>query len=407
MPGKPFRFAGTGGTLDGRLELPDGEPVAYALFAHCFTCSKETVAASRVSRALARLGIAVLRFDFTGLGGSEGEFANTNFSSNVQDLLCAVNELKNQGMAPAILIGHSLGGAAVLSAAPHVPEARAVVTIGAPSDPGHVQHLFGDETAAITAEGERRVTLAGRAFVIRKQFLEDIAEQKLRDNVRQIKQALLIMHSPVDAVVGIEHAAELYGFARHPKSFISLDRADHMLSRAADAEYVADMISAWVSRYIPQPAATSQAAEDRPRYTVVNEAGGKYGQRVRVGPHALIADEPASFGGDDLGPSPYDFLLVALGTCTSMTLRMYAERKGIPLKDVQVQLSHGKIHARDCQSCDTQTGKIDRIERQLTLNGNLTREQRQRLVEIADVCPVHRTLHSEVLVETEWVGATP
>ncbi len=404
MPSQPFRFAGTGGTLDGRLELPDGHPVAYALFAHCFTCSKDTVAASRVSRELARQGVAVLRFDFTGLGGSEGEFANTNFSSNVEDLLCAVAELDKQGMAPAILIGHSLGGAAVLSAAPRVPQAQAVVTIGAPSDPGHVRHLFGDEAAAITAEGERQVCLAGRPFVIRKQFLEDIAEQTLHDSVRKMNKALLVMHSATDAVVGIKHAAELYGFARHPKSFISLDGADHMLSRAEDAEYVAGLISAWVSRYARSETTASQTSSDRPRTVVVCEAKGKFAQRVEIGPHTLTADEPGSVGGDDLGPTPYDLLLAALGTCTSMTLRMYAERKGIPLHSVKVELRHEKVHARDCESCETQTGKIDRVERLLTLSGTLSEEQRSRLLEIADRCPVHRTLDSEVWVQTQLAG---
>lgn len=402
MRSRQFRFAGCSGMLDGRLEVPDREPIAVALFAHCFTCSKETVAASRVSHTLARLGIAVLRFDFTGLGGSEGDFSNTNFTSNVQDLLRAADALRKQDLAPTILIGHSLGGAAVLSAAPDVPEAKAVITIGAPSDPEHVKHLFSRNSGDITEQGAQEVRLAGRSFVIRKQFLDDIAEQELHEKIRRMHKALLIMHSPRDSVVDIEHAANLYRYARHPKSFISLDDADHMLARKVDAEYVANVISAWVRRYVPMQPELPDNAEQKPRSVVVVESHeSKLSQSIQAGPHHLVADEPRGYGGADQGPSPYDFLLIALGTCTSMTLRMYAEDKKIPLQDIRVELRHAKIHAEDCQDCETRGGKIDRIERYLTLMGDLTTDQQARLREIADRCPVHRTLHSEVVIQTE------
>lgn len=400
MPTHRISFPGTGGILDARLDVPSAEPVAYALFAHCFTCSKDTVAASRISRALAERNIAVLRFDFTGLGGSEGELANTNFSSNVQDLLKAVDYLRESGAAPTILIGHSLGGAAVLSAAGDVPEAVAVVTIGAPSDPAHVQHLFSKSIGDIVAGGEQEVVLAGRKFLIRKQFLEDIAEHKLSERIHRLNRALLILHSPQDDVVNIEHAGQIYEAALQPKSFVSLDGADHLLTHQQDAEYIASVVSAWVSRYLPSTQ-RYVAPDSEPRTVVVAEApDGKYAQSVTVGPHRLRGDEPAAFGGNDTGPSPYDFLLAALGTCTSMTLRMYADRKQLPLDHVEVDLSHQKIHARDCEECESETGRIDRIDRVIRVRGRLDETQRKRLLEIADKCPVHRTLHSEVFVKT-------
>ncbi|WP_313673195.1 bifunctional alpha/beta hydrolase/OsmC family protein [Mycolicibacterium sp.] len=407
MRAERFDFPNAQGhQLTGLLESPDGEPdaepVAYALFAHCFTCSKESRAARRIAEGLAARGIAVLRFDFTGLGASEGDFANTDFSSNVADLVAAADHLRQTRRAPALLIGHSLGGAAVLAAARHVPEADAVVTIGAPSDPSHVAGLFGDQLDEIRARGEGEVVLGGRRFRIRREFLEDAAEQNLVDGLARLGKALLVLHSPVDQVVGIDNASRIFQAAKHPKSFVSLDDADHLLARRRDAVYAADVIAAWAGRYIPEPVDRPAAADDDPRAVTVAETGvGRFQQEVTVGPHRLIADEPVSVGGRDTGPSPYDLLLASLGACTAMTLRMYAERKKLPLDRISVRLQHSKIHATDCASCETAEGKIDRIDRIITIDGDLDDAQRNRLHEIADRCPVHRTLHSEVEIRTE------
>jgi putative redox protein len=397
-------FAGAqGAALAARLDLPAGKPAAYALFAHCFTCTKDIFAASRIAEGLTNHGIAVLRFDFTGLGASEGEFANTNFSSNVGDLVAATEHMRRTLEAPKILIGHSLGGAAVLAAAGRVPEARAVCTIGAPADPAHVAHHFQEARAEIEAKGEAEVLLVGRPFRIKKQFLEDIAGQKLEGAIGALRKALLIFHSPIDRIVGIDNAARIFQAAKHPKSFVSLDDADHLLGRKADAAYVADVIAAWAARYIGAPAAKPQAVPAAEPGTVVvaETREGKFQQLISVGgKHLLTADEPVSYGGDDSGPGPYDFLLAGLGACTSMTLRLYAERKGLPLERVQVTLRHGKIHAEDCATCETKEGMVDRIERVIELQGNLDADTRRRLMEIADKCPVHRTLHSEIAIES-------
>ena len=400
MPTKKLRFAGSAAELDARLDLPTDAPRAYALFAHCFTCSKDSVAASRISRALAQLGIAVLRFDFTGLGGSDGDFANTTFSSNIEDLLRAVDHLRAQHEAPRVLIGHSLGGAAVLRAAPGIPEVQAVITLGAPSDPAHVTHLFADAEEGIHRQGEQTVLLGGRAFTIRREFLRDVTEHELTSNLAALGKALLVLHSPRDETVAIDHARRIYEAARHPKSFVSLDDADHLLTKAADARYVAAIIAAWVSRYLPV-AESSSPDEPGPRQVRVAEAGqGRFIQHVAVGPHHLVADDPAAAGGDDLGPSPYDYLLAALGTCTAMTIRMYAEHKNVPLSAVEVDLTHDKVHAADCQDCESPSGRIDVIERVVRLRGDLDPAQRASLLRIADKCPVHRTLHAEVKVRT-------
>lgn len=401
MPNERLQFSGSDGSeLAAALDLPDGEPAAYALFAHCFTCGKDVLAARRVATGLTRRGIAVLRFDFTGLGASEGEFANSTFSSNVTDIVLAADHLRRTRTAPAILIGHSLGGAAILAAAARIPEAKAVATIAAPSDPAHVTHLFADRLADIRAHGSVEVSLAGRPFHIKREFLDDIAEHNLMEKVAELRKALLILHSPTDDIVGIDNATRIFVAAKHPKSFISLSGADHLLSRKSDADYVADVIAAWAQRYL-EAAPSSQTEDSGSRSVVVRETRrGKFQQTVTVGPHRLTADEPSAAGGDDTGPGPYDFLLAALGACTSMTLRLYADRKALPLDRVAVTLRHGRIHAEDCTECETKTGMIDRIEREITMDGALDPEQRGKLMDIADKCPVHRTLTSEVRIVT-------
>jgi len=394
-------FTGAGGeNLAARLDLPSGKPKAYALFAHCFTCNKDIFAAARIAGGLAEQGIAVLRFDFTGLGASEGDFANTNFSSNVGDLVRAADFLRETREAPKLLVGHSLGGAAVLAAAAQVPEAAMVATIAAPADPVHVAHHFTEARPEIEAAGEAEVLLVGRPFRIKKQFLEDIEQQKLETAIAGLKKALVIFHAPRDETVGIENASQIFLAAKHPKSFVSLDDADHLLSRKSDAIYVAEVLAAWAGRYLGS--SDEQAALRAPAgKVVVEETGeGKFTQRIASGSHLLRADEPESYGGFDSGPSPYDLLLAGLGACTSMTLRLYAERKGLSLDKARVTLSHEKVHATDCETCDTKVGKIDRIERVIELSGDLGEDDRRKLLEIADKCPVHRTLESEVLIDT-------
>ena len=403
MQFKDIAFQNTNGeTLSGRLDLPLGSAAeAYAIFAHCFTCSKQTKAVTAVSRALTRRGIAVLRFDFTGLGNSQGDFSDTTFSSNVADLITAADHLERHYQAPTILIGHSFGGTACLKAATQLSAVRAVATIGSPSDPAHVQHLLGDARQAIENSGEALVTLAGRPFRIKRQFLEDLDNTDMADVMSKLDRALLVLHSPVDAVVGIDNAAQIYQAAKHPKSFISLDSADHMLSRAADAEYAGSIIAEWAARYID---GLSKTVEPSPRseYGVVTRIGQtSYRTEITAGGHHLVADEPADVGGTDTGPTPYDLLVAGLGACTAITLRMYADRKRWPVEAITVALSHQKIHAQECESCATKSGRLDRIERQIEILGPLDADQRQRLMEIADRCPVHRTLHGEIKVVTE------
>jgi putative redox protein len=400
MPSERFDFPNARGEkLSALLDRPAGTPIAYALFAHCFTCGKDNLAAKRIAEGLTERGIAVLRFDFTGLGASEGEFANTNFSSNVADLVAAANHMRVMFKAPAILIGHSLGGAAVLCAAGELPEARAVVTIGAPADPAHVIGLFEQHVPDIHAQGEVEVKLAGRPFRIRREFLDDIAGQKMKDAVAGLRKALLVMHAPTDDTVGIDNASAIFLAARHPKSFVSLDGADHLISKRSDAVYAADVIAAWSERYLDMVPEPDMAPLEG---VLVEEThNGKFEQAIIAGAHRYIADEPVSVGGDGAGPSPYEYLLAALGACTSMTIRLYAERKQLPLKHVSVLLKHDKIHAEDCENCETKVGMVDHIDRTVTLEGELDELQRAKLLEIADKCPVHRTLSSEINIETK------
>src|SRR5450756_171171 len=403
MPTERFQFTSSEGhQLAAALDLPEREPLAYALFAHCFTCGKDVLAAKRIAVALAAKGIAVLRFDFTGLGSSEGDFANSTFSSNVADLVRAADHLRKTRKGPAILIGHSLGGAAILAAAGQIPDAKAVVTIAAPSDPAHVTGLFKDRIDDIRNHGKVEVSLAGRPFQINSEFLDDIAEHGLMAHVTNLHKALLVMHSPTDDIVGIDNATRIFVAAKHPKSFVTLAGADHLLSGKRDAAYVADVIAAWATRYldpiVPEPAADLAEA---PRNVVVRETrAGKFQQTVAVGPHRLLHDEPVAAGGDDTGPGPYDFVLAGLGACTSMTMRMYADRKSLPLQRVTVTLKHSKIYAQDCAECETKAGMLDHIDRVIAIEGNLDAEQRQKLMEIADKCPVHRTLTSEIHIVT-------
>jgi uncharacterized OsmC-like protein/alpha-beta hydrolase superfamily lysophospholipase len=400
VPSERFDFFNAAGErLAALLDSPVDRPRAYALFAHCFTCGKDIHAAKRIADGLTALGIAVLRFDFTGLGSSEGEFANTTFSSNVADLIAAAAELRRTRESPAILIGHSLGGAAVLAAAGDIPEARAVVTINAPCDPTHVTRLLEDRAVGSGATGDIEVALGGRSFRIGRAFLDDIAEQKMHERIAALHKALLVLHSPTDEIVGIENATRIFTAAKHPKSFVSLAGADHLLSRRTDASYVANVIHAWAERYLDLPSTAPQLPGGSG--VVVRETRrGRFQQEVTAGRHRLVADEPIDAGGLDSGPGPYDLLLAGLGACTSMTLRMYAERKALPLDRVTVRLAHSRIHAVDCESCETREGMLHRIDRIITLAGDLDADQRQRLLEIADKCPVHRTLTSEIEIRT-------
>ena len=401
MRTEQLEFANSKGEkLAALIDLPLGKPNAFALFAHCFTCGKDNLAAKRISERLAMSGIGVLRFDFTGLGASEGEFANTHFSSNVDDLVAAADYLRKSRGSPAILIGHSLGGAAMLAAAHRIPEARALVTIAAPYEPAHVTGLFKEHIDQIRSQGEVEVSLAGRPFRVKREFLDDVAEQKITDSLARLHKALLVFHSPTDDVVGIENASRIFTSAKHPKSFVSLAGADHLLSKRVDAVYVASVIATWAERYFEQPAERSDEQIEAGTVLVRETGGGKFQQEILTGSHRFLADEPVKVGGLDSGPGPYDLLLAALGACTSMTLRLYADHKKLPLERVSVRLVHNRIHAEDCLNCETKEGMVDRIDRNITMEGPLDVEQRKRLLEIADKCPVHRTLESEIEIRT-------
>jgi len=397
MPSSRYRFRNAEGeTLSGRLELPATPPRAFAVFAHCFTCTSKVKAATHISRGLCDRGVAVLRFDFTGLGDSEGDFANTDFSSNVADLVAAAESLAQTHEPPRLLVGHSLGGAAVLMAAERLPAAKAVATIGAPSDPAHVARLLSGQLDEIEAHGEAEVQLGGRPFTIKRQFIEDLRRHPLTERVGELGRPLLVFHAPGDRVVGIDNARAIFEAAKHPKSFVSLDDADHLVTRGDDARFIADTLAAWARRYIP----AAEHPTPPEGAVVVSEGDALYAQTIRAGRHTFVADEPESIGGGDRGPTPYDLLLAALGSCTAITLRMYADRKRWPLDRVTVELRHERDHAEDCDGCDGQDRRIERAQRRVRLTGGLDDRQRQRLLEIADRCPVHRTLTGRVEVRT-------
>ena len=421
MAREKVQFTGADGQqLTGIIDRPNGEIRAWSLFAHCFTCSKNLKAVANIAASLNDAGIAVLRFDFAGLGESEGDFADSNFSSNVGDLVAAANYLAEHFAAPQILVGHSLGGTAVLQAAGQIPSAVAVATIGSPSQPSHVAAMLEGDRAQIEQSGEALVQLGGRPFTIKKQFLDDLQSHDLSSSIARLRKALLIMHAPLDNIVEIDNASELFMHAKHPKSFVSLDQADHLLSREADSRYAGRVLAAWASRYLAEQAAqpsSTQAAlpssiqsplpslvpsslQSDGVETVARTAIDGFKTDLVSAGHALIADEPAGYGGTEQGPSPFDFLCAALASCTTMTLRMYAQRKQLKLRASTVHVTHSKVHAQECEDCETEGGSIDEFQRVLHLDGDLDAQQRQRLLEIADRCPVHRSLHNEVKVRT-------
>ena len=402
MRNERLSFPGSGGALlAARLDRPEGPIRATAILAHCFTCSKDIPAARRIAERLAALGIAVLRFDFTGLGHSAGEFASTGFSTNVEDLVAAAYALEGRLAAPQILVGHSLGGAAAIVAASRIPSLRALVTIGAPFEPSHVLGHIGASLKRIRESGSALVTLGDREFEIRQQFVDDIGAQRLDQALGHLKPALLVLHAPRDTVVGIDNASAIFLAARHPKSFISLDDADHLLSREEDAEYAAEVISSWVSRYLDLPVEAPRAEAPEGVVRVAEAEAGGFRQDITVGGrHQLVADEPRALGGTDLGPSPYQLLAAGLGACTTMTIRLYARRKGMALAHVACEVTHDKRHTEDCEVCDKTQPKIDVFRRLIRLEGDLSTDERESLLAIADRCPVHRTLHATSVIET-------
>ncbi len=393
-----------GQLLEGRLELPvDRYPHNYAIFAHCFTCNKNLLAVKNIGKALTSNGFGVLRFDFTGLGESEGNFADTNFSGNVEDLVAAADYLNEKHTAPTLLIGHSLGGAAVIFAATEISSVKAIATVGAPSDPSHVQHLLKSSLEEIQANGKAVVNLSGRDFTIKKQFLEDLKTKSLPDTVKKLRKPILLMHSPQDDTVGIQNAEDIYQAAHHPKSFVSLDGADHLLMNKKDSVYVGEVISGWAKRYL---AIEGEEKLPKTKHQVVASLGSEDGftTQMKVGNHYMIADEPTDFGGNDFGPSPYELVSAGLSACTVMTLQMYAKRKNWPLENVSVHTTYSKTHALDCENCEDTAAKIDTFHREIQLNGSLNQKQRERMLQIADKCPVHKTLHSETQVITKLLG---
>ncbi|HMB63382.1 MAG TPA: bifunctional alpha/beta hydrolase/OsmC family protein [Eudoraea sp.] len=391
-----------GQELSGRLELPvDRHPHNYALFAHCFTCNKNLLAVKTIGKSLTNQGFAVLRFDFTGLGESEGEFSDTNFSGNVGDLVAAADFLSKNYQAPTLLIGHSLGGAAVIFAASHIPGVKAVAVIGAPSNPIHVKRLLKSSIEEINSAGKAVVDLGGRAFTIKKQFLDDLNTKSLPDTAKHLRKSLLIMHSPQDDTVSIHNAEEIYVAAHHPKSFVSLDGADHLLSDRKDSAYVGEVIAVWAQRYLHIPSKTRLTTKHQVVASL--DAEDTFTTQMKLGDHYIMADEPIEYGGKDFGPSPYELVSAGLSACTAMTIQMYARRKAWDVQNVTVHTSYGKDHAKDCENCEGEGGKIDTFHREIKLSGELDEKQVSRILEIADKCPVHKTLHSETQVVTKLV----
>lgn len=398
-------FPGANGLeLAGRIDSPAAEPKGMVVFAHCFTCSKELVAVREISKALVELGFAVFSFDFTGLGSSDGDFANTNFSSNVEDLTAAIAFVEANYQNVDLVVGHSLGGAAVLYAHDACTHVKGIVTIGAPAEASHVEHLFSDSLEEIEQKGSAEVSIGGRPFEIQKQFLDDLAMVTIADKLDSLDAALLVMHSPVDQVVGIENARDIFQRAKHPKSFVSLDDADHLLLDRKHARYAAQVIAAWSSRYVSDADAVSSDGYPSEGVVVTETGNGKFQNLVKTASNTFLMDEPTSVGGLDSGPTPYDLLGAALGGCTAMTLRMYSDHKGYDYGKISVVVTHDKVHAADCADCTDEVkesgGSIEVFKREISIEG-LPSDQIDNVLRLADKCPVHKTLHSEAHISTE------
>lgn len=400
MHSQTIKFSNSEGTeLSGKLEMPvDGKPSYYAIFAHCFTCSKDLKAVRNITLALAQKGFGVLRFDFTGLGQSAGDFADTNFTSNVNDIASAAAYLEEHFEAPSLLIGHSFGGTAVLMAGSQLDSVKAIATVGAPCEPEHVLHLLKEDIHKIREEGKATVKLAGRNFDIKSQFVEDLENQGMTKILKEMRgKALLVMHSPQDDTVEVQNARNIYESAHHPKSFISLDGADHLLTKSEDSVYVGNIVAGWVQRYLP-PVEREKLSSDAQVLAKLDE--GPFLTEILAGNHHLIADEPKNIGGSDLGPSPYELLTSGLGACTAMTIKMYVDRKGWPLEEVKVHLNYDNNYVEDCMNCETEDRKIGRFERVVEVKGDLDEKQKARILAIANKCPVHKTLEQGVTIDT-------
>ena len=387
-----------GHNLSGIIHIPDnGRVLAYALFAHCFTCTKNINAAANIVDVLSSQGIATLRFDFTGLGASKGKFEESSFSTNIEDLVDAANFLSQEYQAPQLLVGHSLGGTAILAASKYIDSAKAVASIASPAEPEHILHLLSEDLQCIADEGSANVNLAGRTFTFKQEFVDDVKKHTV--DFKHLKKALMVMHSPIDDTVAIAEAAKIFGEAMHPKSFVTLENADHLLSKEVDSTYVGTVLATWAKRYIEL---TEHDPDEDLGVTVTAKTDQGFVCNVNANGHLFVADEPKSVeGGTNLGPTPYDLLASSLGTCTAMTLNMYARFKKLPVQSVTVEVDHNRIHATDCVDCEQSEGHVDVFTRRILISGTLDQTQKERMLEIADRCPVHKTLENEIKIKTQ------
>ena len=396
-----FSFENASGLqLAAIVDLPILPIKYFALYAHCFSCGKDILVAARIARSLAAKGIAVMRFDFTGIGSSEGSFEESNFTNNCLDIVAATEYMRQHYQAPRLLIGHSLGGTAMLNAAEHIPEAAAIVSIAAPASPDHVLSHFESEVDKLEKQEKVDIELANKTLTISRDFVADLKQHSLLEKISQLRKALLIFHSPIDNIVSINEASKIFVAAKHPKSFISLDKADHLITEKKDIEYIAEAINAWALRYIDADIAEVPKIDSGE--VLVGEGNNNFLREVASDDHAWFSDEPIAVGGDNLGPDPYEQLLSSLGTCTSMTLRMYVNHKGWQVDDIQVELKHSRQHIQDCEQPDKKLCKIELIEKLITITGQLDEKQLKRLTEVADRCPVHKTLLGEIKIQSNF-----